>query len=408
VQTRLVSLTDLSSDDEASWLELAQRAAEPNPFFEPGTLVAALGYFPALEHVTLVCAHDGPTWHGVLPVRASPRRAPRRSTLTTHLWTEDPFPGPAVGVPLVDAAHLDDTIEALLAGLAEMAGQYPGVLVLDRLSPNGVVAAGFAARAAARRMPAYVTAAWPRAVIRREPGVHWEAALVPGVVKKTRRRGRRLSEHLGADVRLVDRSGDGAAIDDLIAMEGAGWKGRSGTALASLPVHEAYFRAMCGRFAADGRFGIVALEVAGVSIAMRCFLRAGPGVFLIRRAYDERYGSFGPGGQLDVMFTEYLWDHTDAAWADVAHGPHYSAHYLGLYRQHVDVASMVIGTGNRLDRLAVRIEARRVRKQSARPRSARLWHAARSGRPLSWTFSSSGTVNAQAGQRGWPTALGGC
>jgi Acetyltransferase (GNAT) domain len=368
VQTRLVSLTDISSDDVASWCDLARRAAEPNPLFEPAALVSAVDYFPALGQVTLVSVHDGPTWRGLLPVRPALRRPPHRSFLTTQLWTEDPFPGPSIGVPLVDTGDVDGTIRALLGALAEMAGKYPGVLILDRFDRDGLIAEGFAAQAAALRMPAYVRPAWPRAVVRREGGSRWEQALVPGALKKARRRGRRLSEQLGSEVHLVDRSADLSAIDDFIALESAGWKGRSGTALACLPLHEAYFRDMCGRFAADDRFGIIALEVAGVSIAMRCYVRAGDGMFLLRRAYDEQYATFGPGGQLDVMFTEYLLDHTNTAWADFAHGPHYSAHYLGVFRCHVDVASMVIGTGNSLDRLEVRRESRRARKQSDRTR----------------------------------------
>jgi CelD/BcsL family acetyltransferase involved in cellulose biosynthesis len=72
VRVEVRSVEALSKADAARWRELAARAVEPNPFFEPDFVVPAarrLGTRPGF----LLVAEDGGDWAACLPVRREAR-----------------------------------------------------------------------------------------------------------------------------------------------------------------------------------------------------------------------------------------------------------------------------------------------------------------------------------------------
>ena len=69
VQSRLIALSSISDADEQAWRELASRAIEPNPYFEPDCLLPAARYLEGGAEILLAVAEsaDG-RFHACLPV----------------------------------------------------------------------------------------------------------------------------------------------------------------------------------------------------------------------------------------------------------------------------------------------------------------------------------------------------
>ena len=85
------------------------------------------------------------------------------------------------------------------------------------------------------------------------------------------------------------------ALDALLALEAAGWKGREGTAIASRPETDRLYR----RFAADaaeaGMLRLHLLELDGRLLAGDFGAALGDTALLLKTTYDERLGRGSPG-----------------------------------------------------------------------------------------------------------------
>jgi CelD/BcsL family acetyltransferase involved in cellulose biosynthesis len=89
-----------------------------------------------------------------------------------------------------------------------------------------------------------------------------------------------------------------ARFDEFLALEAAGWKGRSRTALAERPKAAAMARTIVERCAARGAVRIDSIRLAGRPIAMLVSFLAGKSAYTWKIAYDEAYEKFSPGAQL--------------------------------------------------------------------------------------------------------------
>jgi hypothetical protein len=91
-----------------------------------------------------------------------------------------------------------------------------------------------------------------------------------------------------------------SGIEQFLALEASGWKGRSGTALLLEPRAVTFTRTMARKMAQEGKVQIDALTLDGAVIAMTVTLLGGDRAFLWKTAYDERFGAYSPGAQLIV------------------------------------------------------------------------------------------------------------
>lgn len=85
---------------------------------------------------------------------------------------------------------------------------------------------------------------------------------------------------------MVDRSADASAIDQLIELEAAGYKGRSGVAIVDHRGESDWFREMCAQFRLANRVLLYSLQVDDRVLAMNLSLRAGVGLFGLQGVYD--------------------------------------------------------------------------------------------------------------------------
>lgn len=293
MKPELLVPSTLSQQQLAAWRRLAERAADPNPFFEPDFLLPAVRHLQS-EGVGLLVSTDGDgEWRACLPVHRAWR------------WRRVPVPALAswlhlycfLGTPLVDRDRTEAALASLLDGARSR--RAPGVLGLSLLDAGGRVSAALEAAAGTAGARPIEYERYERAALRRgqpEPYV----ALSRKHEREVARMRRRLGEHLGGEVRTTDRAGDPTAVDDFLRLEAAGWKGETGTAFGSAPAHAAFLREICERFAEQGRLWLLSLAVGERVVAMKCNLLAGGTAFCFKIAYDEELARFSPGIQLEV------------------------------------------------------------------------------------------------------------
>ena len=287
-----IRLSDLDTSALEAWDRLADRAAEPNPFFRRA-FVQAASEAHEMDPLLLVGASGG-EWLLCLPVGRSRWR--RLAVACLVPWMPDVT---YLSTPLVDRDHVEAAARGL-ANFPEMERR-AAALVLDPIDPDGDVgrALGDAFLLAGREPIRY--AEWERGALHRRPEpTYVEEAMSAKRRKELRRLRRSLGRDLGAEAELVDRSGDPGACDEFLRMEAAGWKGDEGTALASSPQREAFFRSMCASATAAGRLQMLSLECAGRTIAMQCNLIDGGTLFGFKVAYDAEFARYSPGSLLEV------------------------------------------------------------------------------------------------------------
>lgn len=303
-------LDALTPGDLERWRDVARRAAEPNPFFEPEFVLPAARHLGESD-VTLVVVREDDDWLGCVPVRRLGR------------WRRIPFPCVAawvhlycfLGTPLVDGERCHDALAALVDAMRT--GERVGFVAFDRLGEGGPVASSLSEVLRERGVRSVDYESVARAALwRRDEPTYLDETLRTKQRREMARLRRALGRDLGGEPVTCDRSDDPAAYDEFLALEASGWKGRAGTALASSAAHAAFFREMCGEFAKAERLELLALEVAGRTVAMKCNLLAGDAVYCFKIGYDEELSRYSPGIQLELDNVAHFHARGESEWMD--------------------------------------------------------------------------------------------
>lgn len=119
-----------------------------------------------------------------------------------------------------------------------------------------------------------------------------------------RKRGKQLAALPGGlEVLRITRAEElDAALDEFMALEAAGWKGKAGTAIRCDPRLVAFYRSVSRDLAASGGVEIDLLRAGGRCIAGQFCLKAGRSLYLMKPAYDETLSKLGPGH----LFVEHI------------------------------------------------------------------------------------------------------
>jgi hypothetical protein len=197
-----------------------------------------------------------------------------------------------------------------------------GMLALEWVGHGGPVGEALAEIAAARSRAPVVLTAFERAGLDRRPEhSYFESTKRAHHRRELKRLGRRLSDELGAPAEVRDRSDDAAAVDEFLALEASGWKGTGGTAFASIPGHGDLFRELCDGFRDSGRLQLLSLAAGDRTVAMKCNLIAGDGVFCFKIAHDESLARFSPGVQLEQGMVDVFHERMPQSWMDSCADP---------------------------------------------------------------------------------------
>jgi CelD/BcsL family acetyltransferase involved in cellulose biosynthesis len=270
----------------AAWDGLADRTAAV-PFARPGWLLLwAESAGARLEALTL---WRGSRLAGILPVIAE-----RRRLRTPGDWH----------TPWMEAVAEDDAALSALTGALAAARR-------SRVTVDFVPAGGPTAAAA--------TASLEEAGYRLSPRPRlespflavagtWEqylASLSAHRRSELRRRNRKL-EAAGTVAREVHDGNEGLPrlLDEAFAVEFAGWKGRGGTAIASDPAVEQFYRRVASWAAERGWLRVAGLRLDGRLIAFDLALEAGGSHYLLKTGYDPAFTALSPGMLLRVHMIE--------------------------------------------------------------------------------------------------------
>jgi CelD/BcsL family acetyltransferase involved in cellulose biosynthesis len=291
MEVHLRALSELDRRTEEAWADLAARAIEPNPYFDPVCVRPHARHF-GLD-VALLTVEQAGEMIVCLPMFSASLKWQGLPLPAWRTWNP-------LSTPLVAAADPEAALATALAHSASLAG--PRLIVLDYLATDGPVAAALEAATAGRR------AVWPSkeahaerpALRRRADGAYLQTTLQGKHKRKVAWARRFLERQLDAPLTVVDEEGRAEAVDRLLTMEVNGWKGQIGSAVACNPRHLAYFREMCAGFAAQGRLQLLSLQAAGTTLAMKVDIRSGGTTFGLRTAYDERFAQGSPGVQLEI------------------------------------------------------------------------------------------------------------
>ena len=110
----LIGLPDLDQSEIAAWSDLAARAVEPNPFFEPDFVLPAARGLGEWEDVSIIVLREDGEWVACMPVRLYPRWHSLPLTVVATWAHSYCF----LGTPLVDAATPRGIRAGLCGGLA--------------------------------------------------------------------------------------------------------------------------------------------------------------------------------------------------------------------------------------------------------------------------------------------------
>jgi len=301
------------------WVELEANALEPNPFLAPQMVLPAARHLEDGRAARLLVAEQGGELRFLLPVSGPPGL--RRTQIAgLRPWLHDYC---FLGTPLLAADGDPDRVwEAVIDHLRRHS---PALVLVIPLHPTqGPVAASLhradlAAGLGVRRSPAANRGFVAR---RPEPTYAREWMSRKHLANQARRR-RHLGKALGAEVVTVDRAAEGveAAVEQFLALESKGWKGRSRTALSCRPGHDRFFREMCRGFAEQGRLMLLSLEAGPRVVAQNTALVAGEGLFGFKRAYDEEFARWSPGSLLDLDVLDWFHRSAPLAWLDTCSAP---------------------------------------------------------------------------------------
>jgi len=291
---------------EPQWRDLAEAAAEINPFFEPWMLLPALRSFATDGSVEVILVFRGETLIGLFPTQYRRGRA--------ELWRH---PYCYLTAPLLrrgtERAALRCWLDAIKDRTAVVRLEdIPGegclrLLLLDELSERG--------------WPSLVSQAYTRAVLRRAPSAddYLNRALAGKRRKEFRRQRTRLSELGRLTTEELPPDADPQAwIAEFLALEAQGWKGREGVDSMR---DRAFVEEMAQGAARSGKLQMLALRLDGKPIALKMNFLGGEGGFAFKITFDEAFARFSPGVLLELDNVERAHQLPSLRWMDSCAAP---------------------------------------------------------------------------------------
>jgi len=347
VRAHSIGVDGISAADLERWRELAGRAVEPNPFFEPEYVLPLARGVGELAAVQLLVIGEGSEWRACLPIHSG--RFHHMPLPSVSAWRGHYLYG-LLGTPLIAPDRPAETLDALVGALLAQRGiWFAGI---DTVSLDGPLAPALGEVLESLRPAPMYLERYERAALRRRPEpTYLEEALSAKKRKELRRQRRRLGEALGGEPEVVERASDDAAYDEFIALEAAGRMNERGVVLAADEGHARFFREMCRAFADLGRLQVASLRVGDETVATQVNLVAGDTIYGIKIAYDERWAAYSPGIQLEVEMVAAFHERSDARLVDSCAAPN-NVTFNRLWPDRRELATFVLRPGTVAGRAA--------------------------------------------------------
>lgn len=284
-----------------AFADLCRRADAPNLHMAPAAVAAALNFGIASEDVVVLAVQEQGS-ERLLGLWALRRTRDLQSGLAAVLEAPLVPLYEVSSTPVLDRKRAGDAALALLSAIVE-ADDLPKILKLPLLPMQGNVFAAIEAALAATGSSMTTFERWQRPMSIPEPGDDAERYLRRALSQgyKKRMQQHRQLEKAGTLTYQRHRGTDAvAALEEFLRLEAAGWKGRSGTALAALPRHDAYIREIIRNFAANDAARVDLLRLDDEPIAGGLLLDLAGQSHFLKIAYDEGKARLSPGRALAI------------------------------------------------------------------------------------------------------------
>jgi len=324
---------------DAGWRRLANTALLPAAGAGPDWLGAMLEDLGSRAHPLIARSDEAIT--GLMAVECKGLEAGYPATIAASWHTDLTF----AGTPLVARADA----AGALAGLVRAAGAELGAraLLIAGSEADAALMAAVAEAAGRLGVDWRLIASHERAALR-PAGASYETWLEKNFSTKKRKEFRRIKARLAATGDLAFESlepGEAVApwVDDFIALERAGWKGRRGTAVGCDEALTAMLHKGLGRLAARGDLGFWKLSLDNHPAAMLFAPMAGERAWLLKIAHDEALARFSPGVLIILEATRELMAAGRFSLIDSCAMP---GHWLieHLWRERIAIADFMIAT----------------------------------------------------------------
>src|SRR5262245_38981111 len=361
----------------APWARLGSTAILPAPMNIEEVLSPLFRHLapPRRVQIAAVIAE-----HGELAALAAFERlgiAQGRPLAVSASWMADL---PLAGTPLIGPHDPDDALARLVAGATRLQGTHA---VLFRLVPNDPAFARRLSQAACRLgVPPPVTLEpFERAAL--VTGIDYDDWLDANFARKRRKEFRRLAARLaesGKVETVFKQPGEALSrwIEDFLALESAGWKGRRGTALACSSDSARFLAEALDRLDERGELLFWRLIFDGRPIAMLFAIVTGATAFLGKIAHDQAFARYSPGVLLILEATRTLLARPGIALADSCAAP---GHPMidNIWRGRVPLADMLISAPGTPPPLFAAIAAAERIRRPLRAAAKSLYHQLRRG-----------------------------
>ena len=306
---RPADLTSLASQ----WDELAANALEPNPAYESWMLLPALEAFAAGQDVRIVAVWRGGVLAGLFPLRSARRY--RLRTLSS--WTH---PHCVLCVPLVRAGQAHEVLNAVF----DWAKSEASILEFPWLPTDGAFHQALVDVLHQSPRTAQTIEAFTRPLLRRARDAEtYLAKHMPSAERRELRRQEKRLGETGKVEHLVLRNAEELPrwIDEFLALEASGWKGKRGTAFACTEHQRRFATAVFSGAFERGKLTMVGMNLDGRPIARFCLLTTGEGAFAFKTAFDESLRKYGPGTLVVSDVIAAFHARPELEWMDSYTGP---------------------------------------------------------------------------------------
>jgi len=303
VTARASELVALDAVPVAAWSMLFARAAEPNPFYSPEWALAVHEHARGHRGAQALLAWDSPAKNrliGMLPV-VSAWRALKLPLPVLVAW-QGYVP---LSVPLLDCDEALRAAQGLLAA-ARQAGAK--ALLLPYLTGEGAAARAFRDALASQKRSPVTLHTEERALLdaTADPEAMLQEALGSKKLKELRRQRNRLNDDGEVQFSVNQPAELTDALNDFLALEAAGWKGKRGTALGAHEGDREFIESAAAKLSAQDRFFVARLMRGKEVLAAGLALRHGARAYFYKVTHDERLAKCSPGVQLTLELTRHF------------------------------------------------------------------------------------------------------
>jgi hypothetical protein len=364
----------------SAWRALSLRPFVENLFYDPDFALAARDAFG--DGVEVILVGDRPPEQLGLQLRAvwPYRRQRLRWGIPLRLAMGWMHGYGVFGVPLLDPIAPANALDALLQAMGRLGGPRAMLTYVPTSGPFAdLLERSCRSQGLAQaRFWAHSRAVFDPSTQGNNDRAQYLDRLSPRRKRRLRHSAERLAPLKFESVR--DVASLRAALDDYIALEGAGWKGRAGTALGDAPGEVALLHASVAAFGARGRVRIDRLRRDGTTLASAITYITGTRAWCLKISFAEAVARDSPGALLLQQMTQGLIADGTLAGADSCAPPDFQLAET-FWAERMPLAHILIETpgGDPLFGFARRLEGLRARLSRWLARRARTRAALKTG-----------------------------